>query len=171
MTADTIYYLGSTVAQTLASLAGFLGAFVLFYLQGNERSLIDYGKQFAGRQGFQAATDSLLAGDFDRFEELLQGYLKDYASSGQINVRDRIERELAEFHKRRAGRRLAIAQFKWAVIVTAPVLLVSLVLIEFAPAIACRASLPWILTFVLIAGAAACGWLYWTVISACVGRG
>jgi len=132
VTADTIYYLASTVAQTLASLAGFLGAFLLFYLQGTERSLIDYGDRFASRQGFQAATDSLLAGDFDRFEELLRGYIRDYASSGQTNVRDRIEKELEEFQKRRTRRQSAIAQFKRAVMVTAPVLLVSLVLIEFA---------------------------------------
>jgi hypothetical protein len=169
MTADTIYYLGSTVAQTLASLAGFLGAFLLFYLQGIERSLIDYGDRYAGNWNIGDAREASLSGDFDRFEKVMLARADDEPPN--TGLAGAIRNVVGEFQKRRAKRKSAIAEFKCAVIVTAPVLLLSLALIEAAPAIACRAILAWILTLVLIAGAALCGWLYWRVISACVGRG
>jgi hypothetical protein len=172
VTADTSYYLASTVAQTLASLAGFLGAFVLFYLQGTERSLIEYGARAASqwRLQLQEAIQIVHAGEFDQFETLMLDIAKQVASD-QAGLADAIQQVVAEFQERRAKRKSAIAEFKWAVIVTAPVLLLSLALIEAAPAIACRAILAWILTLALIAGASVCGWLYWRVISACVGRG
>jgi hypothetical protein len=172
VTADTIYYLGSTVAQTLASLAGFLGAFVLFYLQGTERSLIEYGARTAGQWTFQLgpAIQTVRAGEFDQFETLMLTNAEQLARD-QPGLADAIRQVVTEFKTRRAKRRSAIDRFKWAVGITALALLWSLGLIEAAPAIACRAILAWILTLVLIAGAAACGWLYWRVISACVGRG
>jgi hypothetical protein len=174
MTADTLYYLASTVAQTLASLAGFLGAFLLFHLQGTERSLTEYGSRSAGQWEFllQDAMQAARAGEFDQFETLMLARAEEImASSGQTNLADAMRQVVTEFRKRRAKRQSAIAQFKCAVIYTAPVLLASLLLIEFAPAIACRVALAWILSGVLIAGAAVCGWLYWTVIRECVGRG
>jgi hypothetical protein len=169
VTADTIYYLASTVAQTLASLAGFLGAFVLFYVQGTERSLTDYGDRWSAMWNIGDAREAALAGDFDQFEKLMLAKAHDAATNS--GLADAIEQVCAQFRMRRNARQSAIGQFKRAVIVTAPVLLASLVLIEFAPAVTRCAALVWILSGALIVSAAVCGWLYWTVISACVGEG
>jgi hypothetical protein len=168
MTADTIYYLGSTVAQTLGSLAGFLGAFVLFYLQTTERSLSDFGARIGDSWDLPDARGAAEASEFDRFEERMRAHAATFAASGGNR---HFDEHFREFLARRGTRRAAVGQFKGAVIVTAPVLLLSLVLIEFAPAIIRCAALAWILSGALIVGAAYCGWLYWTVIRTCIGRG
>jgi hypothetical protein len=160
MDAEVIFYLASTVAQTLAALAGFLGAFVLFQRQGLERQIDSFHEMmfrrglgdevaFAGLEGdppkLIAALERVKEGDPKRYESEAVPLLANYRR--RLRQRD-------EWHP----------PFKRAMILTAPVLLFSLLMIFGAKWLSTCDVLAWGLCVLLIVGSAACAWLYWRVV-------
>lgn len=137
MTQDTIFYLASTVAQTIASLAGFLGAFVLFHLQRRQSALTEYGLLITEQQQPAARLRSAASvGDHAAVLDGLRSISADYPVGSSIaHVGQQLTRQATEYQRILDARNSPIG-FRRAMVWTAPLLVASLVMITFAPSIA-----------------------------------
>jgi hypothetical protein len=164
MMPDAIYYLASTIAQTIGSLAGFLGAFVLFHIQGRLRNAEAYARVIRSRGYSNVVNGATEDGDPEAIESALQAYL--FANPGGPHVA--INQHIDEYWRRYDAIYADVPRFKVAMFWTAPVLIASLVMIPLAHRISdcAPATIGYGLSAALIVGFTWCGWRYWLVVSA-----
>jgi len=167
---NVIFYLASTVAQALPSFAGFLGAFVLFQMQGQAASLKAAGEMICdGVGGAPQLRHVVAAGNYDEFITRVQTLI-DQDPNALAHDAVFFTGMLDHFQRLLAKHQAAIGPFKVAMIWTAPILVGSLVMILAAPQIARTGFLAYVLSAALIAGLSWCSWLYWTVVRASLER-
>jgi hypothetical protein len=170
MDPNVIFYLASTVAQALASLVGFLGAFVLFQVQGQAAALKAAGEMVCdGILDQPQLLHMVAAANYDEFVARVQALiLEDPARLRQepeyfAGMLDHFRRQLDKHNA-------AVGPFKLALKWTAPVLVASLAIVVAAPQVCAMRDLAYASSASLIAGFAWCGWLYWRVVQASLER-
>ena len=159
--AEVIFYLASTIAQVLAALAGFLGAFVLFQRQGIEGRIDAFHASFQWRGLGDEFVVAATEGDSPALLAALEGYERRDLDRYNRDVRHL----LAKYQTLLGQRRGWLPPFRDAMFVTAPVLLTTLAAILWAKSLAHCTSVAICLCAVLIAGAAVCAGLYWRVVA------
>jgi hypothetical protein len=157
---EVIFYLASTVAQTLAALAGFLGAFVLFQRQGLERQIEAFEASMFHRGFGDEAAFAGLEGDSER----LIANLETLAERDPQRYKTHAQPAVVRYRRLLSQRNSWYPPFKRAMFATAPVLLLSLLMIACAKWLATCTAVTASLCTLLIAGAAACAWFYWRVV-------
>jgi|SRR6267378_2327372 len=160
MDAEVIFYLASTVAQTLAALAGFLGAFVLFQRQGLERQTEAFEASMLHRGFGDEAAFAGLEGD----SEKLIANLETLGERDPQRYKTHAEPALVRYRRLLSQRDSWHPPFKRAMFATAPILLLSLLMITCARWIATCTAVAALLCTLLIAGSAMSAWFYWRVV-------
>jgi len=170
MEPNVIYYLASTVAQALASLIGFLGAFVLFQVQGQSAALKAAGEMICDAIAGQPQLRHMVAAaNYDEFMARVEAVILENPACLEQDVEfftgmhDHFKRQLDKHHA-------AVGPFKLALKWTAPVLVGSLAMLVAAPQICAAQTFAYVSSAVLIVGFSWCGWLYWRVVHASLVR-
>jgi len=121
MNPSVIFNLASTVAQALASLAGFLGAFVLFQMQGQAISLRAAGELICdGVGGAPELRHMVSAANYDEFITRVQALI-DKDPNCLAHDAAFFTGMLDHFKRLLARHQVAVGPFKAAMKWTAPV--------------------------------------------------